>query len=219
MARAIERHRPDHVIVTEPGEWRVLAMIEEWHELFRPAGPSSARTDRFLCTRAAFAQLGRGPQGPAHGALLSRHAGAHRPADARGDEPSRRPAGISTPRTASRCRPDSRRPQRLRFAPDAILRATVLDLVRQADSADHFGDLEPFGWAVTRAGRAAPRSTISSPTACPDSGIFRMRCGPGRGVPLPRARSRPTSTPGCCRPARGVRAGDRRLMPDGSGAA
>ena len=37
-------------------------------------------------------------------------------------------------------------PPRIRFAPDAATR-TVLDLV-----GARFGDLEPFGWAVTRAG-------------------------------------------------------------------
>jgi deoxyribodipyrimidine photolyase-related protein len=36
-----------------------------------------------------------------------------------------------------------------RFAPDAVTRA-VLDLVARR-FADHFGDLEPFGWATTRA--------------------------------------------------------------------
>ena len=37
-------------------------------------------------------------------------------------------------------------PPRNRFAPDAVTR-TVLDLV-----GARFGNLEPFGWAVTRAG-------------------------------------------------------------------
>jgi deoxyribodipyrimidine photolyase-related protein len=40
-------------------------------------------------------------------------------------------------------------PQRQRFEPDAITRA-VMEMVT-ARFADHFGDLEPFGWAVTRA--------------------------------------------------------------------
>ena len=40
-------------------------------------------------------------------------------------------------------------PERLRFAPDATTRA-VMDLVRHR-FPDNFGDLDPFGWATTRA--------------------------------------------------------------------
>ena len=44
---------------------------------------------------------------------------------------------------------DVKPPQRIRFAPDAITRE-VMAMVQDRFS-DHFGDLDPFGWAVTRA--------------------------------------------------------------------
>ena len=34
VARAIKRHGPDAIVVTEAGEWRVRAMIENWEEMF-----------------------------------------------------------------------------------------------------------------------------------------------------------------------------------------
>jgi deoxyribodipyrimidine photolyase-related protein len=43
---------------------------------------------------------------------------------------------------------DVKPPKRLRFEPDAITRE-VMAMVAQR-FPDHFGDLEPFGWAVTR---------------------------------------------------------------------
>lgn len=31
LMRAVARHQPDRVVVTEPGEWRVRAMMDSWH--------------------------------------------------------------------------------------------------------------------------------------------------------------------------------------------
>ena len=53
VARAIERHSPDRIIVTEPGEWRVLAAMEAWETLF--GIPVSIREDsRFIASHSAF---------------------------------------------------------------------------------------------------------------------------------------------------------------------
>lgn len=55
VARAISRHRPDRIIVTEPGEWRVRQMIEGWEAQF--GLPVEIREDdRFLCSLAEFRQ-------------------------------------------------------------------------------------------------------------------------------------------------------------------
>ena len=54
IARAIERHAPDHIVVTEAGEWRVAAMIEAWETIF--GLPVDIRADdRFVASHAEFA--------------------------------------------------------------------------------------------------------------------------------------------------------------------
>ncbi|MFX8063377.1 cryptochrome/photolyase family protein, partial [Acinetobacter baumannii] len=53
VARAIARHSPDRIVVTEAGEWRVQAMLEAWQTLF--GVPVEIRADdRFLCPHAEF---------------------------------------------------------------------------------------------------------------------------------------------------------------------
>ncbi|MBV8849136.1 MAG: cryptochrome/photolyase family protein, partial [Methylobacteriaceae bacterium] len=32
LQRAVERHRPDRVVATEPGEWRVLEAMRQWQD-------------------------------------------------------------------------------------------------------------------------------------------------------------------------------------------
>lgn len=53
VAAAIERHRPDRLVVTEAGEWRVQQMLESWQTLF--GIPVEIRTDdRFIASHADF---------------------------------------------------------------------------------------------------------------------------------------------------------------------
>jgi deoxyribodipyrimidine photolyase-related protein len=53
VARAIERHAPERIVVTEAGEWRVQAMLESWETLF--GLPVEIRTDdRFIASHADF---------------------------------------------------------------------------------------------------------------------------------------------------------------------
>lgn len=147
LVRAIARHRPERVIVTEPGEWRVLQLMRAWQAdldipvLIRP-------DDRFFCSRDAFADWARGRKlfrmehfyremRKTSGLLMEgdKPVGGQWNFDA--DNRKALPKGARTP-------------ERLRFAPDPITRE-VLDLVAR-HFGDHFGRLEPFGWAVTRAG-------------------------------------------------------------------
>ena len=52
-AGAIERHAPDRIIATLPGEWRVRAAMEEWADRFDV--PVELREDdRFVCTHEEF---------------------------------------------------------------------------------------------------------------------------------------------------------------------
>jgi deoxyribodipyrimidine photolyase-related protein len=54
VARAVERHAPDRIVVTEAGEWRVAAMLDGWETMF--GLPVDIRPDtRFIATHADFA--------------------------------------------------------------------------------------------------------------------------------------------------------------------
>ncbi|MQT12194.1 cryptochrome/photolyase family protein [Segnochrobactrum spirostomi] len=150
LVRAVARHAPARVVVTEPGEWRVHEMMLDWRELLDC--PVEIRPDdRFLCSRDAFARWARGRRTlrlehfyrmmrTETGYLMDGGApeGGRWNFDAENRKPL--PKGLTPPPCP-------------RFAPDATTRA-VLDLVN-ARFADHFGDLEPFGWAVTRADACA----------------------------------------------------------------
>ncbi|WP_188658325.1 cryptochrome/photolyase family protein [Sphingomonas metalli] len=54
VARAVARHGPDRIVVTEAGEWRVAAMLDSWETLF--GLPVEIHPDtRFVCSHAEFA--------------------------------------------------------------------------------------------------------------------------------------------------------------------
>lgn len=145
LRRAIARHAPDRIVATEPGEWRVDAMMQAWAEAF--GVPVEIREDnRFLCSRREFAVWAEGRNAPRmehfyHG--MRRTTGwlmdAGKPEGGRWNFDSDNRKALS---------PDVDIPALPRFEPDAVTRQ-VMDLVR-IRHAGHFGDLEPFGWAVTR---------------------------------------------------------------------
>lgn len=57
--RAVRRHRVAKVVVTEPGEWRVLEAMQTWHRLL--GVPVEIRQDdRFFATKDLFARWARG---------------------------------------------------------------------------------------------------------------------------------------------------------------
>ena len=146
VARAIARHAPDRIVVTEAGEWRVAAMIDAWETLF--GLPVDIRADtRFVASHADFETWAatrkeltmewfyRGMR-VRTGLLMD---GA-KPAGDRWnfDKENRKPA-----------KADLLMPRPLSFPPDAIT-AEVLALV--ADRfADHPGSLDDFDYAVTAA--------------------------------------------------------------------
>ena len=139
VQRAVKRHKPSQITVTEPGEWRVAEMMKEW-------GADIRSDDRFFATPASFALWAKGRKElrmeffyremrRATGLLMA------------GDEPEggqwnfdhdNRKALLKT----------ATLPKRRRFEPDDITR-DVMALV-ESRFPEHFGDLEPFGWAVTR---------------------------------------------------------------------
>lgn len=146
VRRAVARLRPERVVVTEAGEWRVQDMVSSWPELIDC--PIEVRPDdRFFASRNRFADWAQERRTwrmehfyremrREHAVLMDgpKPAGGEWNYDAANRKPL--PAAFSAP-------------PRLRFAPDAITREVML-LVQQRFS-DNFGSLEDFGWPVTRA--------------------------------------------------------------------
>ncbi|MDX7950872.1 cryptochrome/photolyase family protein [Lichenihabitans sp. Uapishka_5] len=146
LLRAVRRHAADAVVATEPGEWRVEAMMGTWAEA---AGvPVEIRTDdRFLCSRPQFAAWAADRAS----LRLEWFYRAMREKTGLLMEDGK-PAGGRWNFDAENRKPLPARhtvPERRRFVPDALTR-DVIELVRRR-FGNNFGDLEPFGWAVTRA--------------------------------------------------------------------
>ncbi len=146
VARAVARHAPDRIVVTEAGEWRVEAMMRDWEEAF--GLPVEIRDDtRFLCPRPVFARWAEGREAlrmeTFYRAMRKRTGFLMEGRDPVGgqwnfdhDNRRRLPAGHVVP-------------ERRRFAPDAVTRAVMALVARRFP--DHFGDLDGFAWPVTRA--------------------------------------------------------------------
>lgn len=143
LQRAVKRHKPVHVILTSPGEWRVLA---DFHALELGAPVFIRDDDRFFATPARFAQWAEGRKAwrmeffyrelrRETNLLMEGDAPAGGQWNYDSDNRKRLPKSVQVP-------------QRFGFAPDAITQE-VLALVAE-HFADHFGDLVPFEWAVTR---------------------------------------------------------------------
>lgn len=146
VARAVKRRAPERLIVTEPGEWRVLEDMKGWSGAL--GLPVDIVTDtRFLCDLAAFrawASERKQLRMEFFYRDMRRRTGLLMEGDAPAggkwnfDADNRKPA-----------KPDLFLPKPKRFEPDRITRE-VQELV--ADRfPDHIGDLEPFWFAVTRA--------------------------------------------------------------------
>jgi deoxyribodipyrimidine photolyase-related protein len=147
VARAIERHTVRAIRVTEAGEWRVQAMLENWAERF--AVPVTILNDtRFIASHADFAAWAgsrkhlrmeyfyremRRKTG-----LLMDVAGQPEGGQWNYDADNRKPA-----------KHDASPPAPLRFAPDAISRDVIAMVAVRF--ADHPGSLAQFNFAVTRA--------------------------------------------------------------------
>lgn len=145
IARAIERHDPTRIVVTEAGEWRVQAMLEAWETIF--GIPVSIRSDtRFLCSHdrfKAWADDRRELRMEFFYREMRRETGllmdGAKPVGGKWnfDHDNRKPA-----------KRDLLIPRPLSFGPDDVTQE-VLALV--ADRfGDHAGTLDGFDFAVTR---------------------------------------------------------------------
>lgn len=145
VRRAVRRHKADRVVVTEPGEWRVWESMRQWEEeLGLPV--EVLEDDRFLCSTAEFAAWAKGRKG-LRMEFFYREMRRKTGWLMDGDEPLGGQWNYDAENRKALPK-NARIPSRRRFEPDAITRE-VLDLVAKK-FPDHFGDLEPFRWAVTR---------------------------------------------------------------------
>ena len=149
LAADIERLRPQALVMTAPGDWRVLQALRE---AAAAAGLAlDVREDRhFLCSVREFAAHARGRKQlrleffyremrRRHGVLLT-PAGEPEGGEWNYDADNRKPFGPQGP---------GRVPPRATFEPDAVTRE-VIALVRSRFAA-HPGRLDSFAWPVTRA--------------------------------------------------------------------
>jgi len=145
LGNAIAQHNPDRVIVTHPGEYRVLKDLEAF------AADSSIPIEivddtRFLCSIDHFHKWAEGRKS-LRMEYFYREMRRKYHILMDGDHPE---GGAWNYDSENRKPPkeDLSVPEAEGFEPDAITRE-VLDLVANRFSA-HFGDLEPFDLAVTR---------------------------------------------------------------------
>ena len=145
VARAIARHGADRLVVTEPGEYRVLAAMQGWESAL--GVEVEVRTDdRFMTPPGMFESWAAGRK-QLRMEFFYRKMRRHHDVLMDGGEPV---GGKWNYDAENRESPDLSLPvpEPTIFAPDAIT-SEVLALVADR-CADHFGDLEGFGFAVTR---------------------------------------------------------------------
>ncbi len=146
VGRAVQECRADRVIVTAPGEYRVLEAMQGWQDILD--APVEIRADdRFLCSQDEFSRwaAGRKQMRMEHFYREMRKKydilidGKGGPEGGRWnyDPENRKPPGK-----------DISPPPPLCFEPDAITQEVMALVAQRFD--DHFGDLEPFYFAVTR---------------------------------------------------------------------
>ena len=146
IQRAVIRLAPEGLVVTEPGEWRVQAMIEGWATMI--GKPVEVRADtRFFASRSRFAQWATRRR-TWRMEYFYREMRREQAVLMEGDQPAGGAWNFDSENRKSL--PSSiLPPDRRRFAPDDTTRE-VMALVETRFS-DHFGTLEAFGWPVTRA--------------------------------------------------------------------
>jgi deoxyribodipyrimidine photolyase-related protein len=174
VERAIRRHRPERIVVTWPGEWRVLEEVRSWERRF--AVPVEIREDdRFLCSLETFRHWLSGRRQPRMEAfyrMMRRHCRilldpAGRPVGGRWNFDAENRAPLPTGVVP---------PEPFRVEPDAITQE-VLALVRRS-FPDRFGTVDGFDYPVIRAqARAALAHFVAQ--ALPSFGRFQdaMKAG------------------------------------------
>ena len=145
VLRAIERHAPRGVQVTEPGEWRVREAIEQWRDRL-PVRTRILPDTRFINPLTGFYEWAAGRR-ELRMEYFYRDMRRKTGLLMEGDKPV---GGKWNYDSENRGGPEKglTQPQLPPFKPDPITRE-VFALVEQR-FAGHFGSLEKFAWPVTR---------------------------------------------------------------------
>ena len=145
MARAVTRHDASRLIVTAPGEFRVLEDMQNW-ETDLGIAVEIRQDDRFLCPPEMFESWAAGRK-QLRMDFFYREMRRHHDVLMVDGKPV---GGKWNYDVENRERPDPSQqvPAPLQFSPDETSQ-TVLNLVGHY-CADHFGELDEFGFAVTR---------------------------------------------------------------------
>lgn len=143
LQRAVTRHQPTELVITSPGEWRLLA---DFNALDLGIPVDILEDDRFFATTVRFAEWAADRKA-LRMEFFYREMRRETDLLMEGDAPA---GGQWNYDHDNRKRlPKSQAlPPRFGFAPDRITQ-DVMALVQQ-HFADHFGDLDGFEWAVTR---------------------------------------------------------------------
>lgn len=145
ISRAIQKHDAiDHIVVTSPSEYALLQEIGTWQDMFS-IDVEVCPDDRFLCTKERFEKWAKGRK-QLRMEFFYREMRREHDVLMDGDEPvggqwnydseNRKPpkAGLEIPETYTGRKDD--------------ITEAILELVED-EFYDHFGDLEPFYFAVT----------------------------------------------------------------------
>ncbi len=145
VKRIAKQHKVERIIVTHPGEYRVLEAIQQWEKNLNV--PVKIREDsRFLCQQKDFIDWSEGRK-----QLRMEHfyqsmrkkfsvlMDGNKPVGGKWnyDAQNRKPA-----------REGERFPKPFRVDPDKTTREVITLVSKHFDT--HFGDIHPFEWAVTR---------------------------------------------------------------------
>ena len=145
LDRAVQRHDPDRIILTEPGEWRLLDAMKHW-QTTRDVPLELCPDDRFIASHEEFAIWAKGRK-QLRMEYFYRDMRRKTGLLMAGDQPEGGKWNYDTenrkPASANLFMPEVKR-----FLPDDLTK-DVLQLVADQFS-DHFGMLEPFWFAVTQ---------------------------------------------------------------------
>ncbi|MEL7486158.1 MAG: cryptochrome/photolyase family protein [Pseudomonadota bacterium] len=145
VVKAVDAFSPERIIVTEPGEWRLLEEFKTWADRF--SIPVDILEDRrFICSHDRFAQWADGKK-----ALRMEFFYREMRRDTGLLLDDGDPAGGQWNFDADNRKPPSdglSPPPPKRFRPDAVTK-DVLGLVEEHFD-DHFGDLDSFWFGVTQ---------------------------------------------------------------------
>lgn len=153
VARALEETPDlDGVVVTKPGEWRLLQDMETWGELL-PVAVELREDTRFVVPLKEFEAWAKGRK-QLRMEYFYREVRRKTGLLMEGEEPA---GGQWNYDSENRKRLPKSKSTPHRFLPDGdALTREVMALV-EARFADHFGDLEPWVFATTRAGAEEAR--------------------------------------------------------------